>query len=207
MKSNDDQNLKDSPQSGPDRDERDRLDMASLAGGHNAALDDLMERHAGRLFHYLIRSLQDEAEAADLAQETFVRVYRNCSRFKAGSSFSVWLYAIASNLVRDRFRWRKRHANVSLEAENEWTGETLRDTLPAEQSTPGECAQADERAAVVRAAVASLPKELRLPLILAEYEEKSQSEIGAILNCSVKAVETRIYRARKKLRSRLKSLM
>jgi len=187
--------------------EQDRLDMARLAEGHDPALNDLMDRHAQKLFHYLIRSLQDEADAADLAQETFVRVFKNRAKYKIGSSFSVWLYAIASNLVRDRFRWRRRHVGISLEAEDERTGSSFRDTIPSPHSGPDECVQASERAAAVRTAVASLPRELRLPLILAEYEEKSQAEIGAILNCSVKSVETRIYRARKKLRDRLKGLI
>jgi RNA polymerase sigma factor (sigma-70 family) len=65
--------------------------------------------------------------------------------------------------------------------------------------------QESEQAEAVRKAVAGLPEELRTPLILAEYEEMSQAEIGEILNCSAKAVETRIYRARKQLREILKT--
>ena len=72
--------------------------------------------------------------------------------------------------------------------------------LPTKSATPGESAEATERAEVVRKAIAGLPDELRLPLVLAEYEEKPQAEIASILNCTVKAVETRIYRARKQLR-------
>jgi RNA polymerase sigma-70 factor (ECF subfamily) len=185
----------------------DAADMARLCAGHDAAMNDLMERHGERLFHFLIRCLQNEDEAADLAQEAFVRVYQNRVKFDARQKFSTWLYAIASNLVKDRYRWRARHPNVSLDAENEHTGNSLRDHLPAQEQTPSECLQTDERAQFVRRAVNALPEELRTPLILAEYEERSHAEIGEILGCTAKAVELRIYRARQQLRASLGRLL
>src|SRR5580765_3007844 len=106
-------------------DEQDALDMVRLRDGHDAALGDLMTRHDERLFHYLIRQVQSEAEAADLAQEAFVRVYQNRAKFDSRQKFSTWLYAIATNLSRDRLRWRTRHPQVSLEAEDQETGATL----------------------------------------------------------------------------------
>jgi len=187
----------------PSPDELDAADMGRLASGHDAALNDLMDRHGERLVHYLVRSLQNEDEAADLAQEAFVRVYQNRAKFDAEQKFSTWLYAIATNLVKDRYRWRSRHPQVSMDAENEQTGNSLRDHLPAPDPTPSDCLQAGERADAVRRAVAALPEDLRTPLILAEYEERSQAEIGAILGCTAKAVETRIYRARQQLRASL----
>jgi len=87
----------------------DAADMERLAAGHDAALDGLMERHGERLFHYLIRLLQNENDAADAAQESFVRIYQHRSRFDTRQKFATWLYAIASNLARDRLRWRFRH--------------------------------------------------------------------------------------------------
>ena len=190
-----------------DSDALDVQDMVRLAGGHDAALNDLMERHARRLFHYLLRSLGDEADAADLAQETFVRVYQHRSRFDARQKFSTWLYAIASNLVRSRYRWRARHPEVSLDAPQSETRNEFRNYLPETASTPSEMLESSERAQAISKAVAALPEELRLPLVLAEYEEKSQAEIAEILGCTVKAVETRIYRARKQLRSALAGLL
>ncbi len=186
--------------SAADSDEQDTHDMEGLAGGHEAALDPLMERHAERLFHFMLRSLQDESDAADLVQETFVRVFQNRTKFDSRQRFSTWLYAIATNLVRDRFRWRSRHPQVSLELESETTGLGLRETLAETKPSPSAVAENNERAEAVRQAVARLPEELRLPLILAEYEEHSHAEIGEILGCSAKAVETRIYRARQQLR-------
>ena len=142
-----------------------------------------------------------------MAQETFAKVYQNRDKFDANQKFTTWLYAIASNLVRDRYRWRSRHQQVSLDAENEQTESGLKDTLRAVEPLPDQRLQAEERAEVVRQAVAALPEELRQPLILAVYQDLPQAEIAIILKCSVKAVETRIYRARHQLRAALTGLM
>ena len=185
----------------------DRTDMERLIAGHDAALNELMERHAGKLFNYLIRCLQDEEDAADAAQEVFVRVYQNRAKFDMSQRFSTWLYSIATNLVKDRYRYRTRHPQVSLDAENDATGGGFQESLPGQQPTPGETLASKERAEMVRRAVATLPEELRVPLLLSEYEELSHTEIGAILKCSAKAVETRIYRARQQLRLSLAELL
>jgi RNA polymerase sigma-70 factor, ECF subfamily len=190
----------------PNCDEQDAQDMARLAGGHDAALNDLMDRHAERLFHFLVRSLQNETDAADLAQETFVKIFQNRAKFDPQQKFSTWLFTIASNLVRDRYRWRSRHQQVSLDAENDQTESALKDTLPAVEPPPDQSLQTEERADEVRKAVAALPEELKQPLILAVYQDLPQSEIASILKCSVKAVETRIYRARQQLRTALTGL-
>jgi len=184
----------------------DAADMARLAGGHDAALNDLMTRHGERLFHYLIRQVQNEDDAADLAQETFVRVFQNRTKFKPGAKFTTWLYTIATNLVRDRFRWKARHPQVSLEAENEATGGSLAETLTADALEPDGQLQRSERAATIRQAVARLPEDLRTALLLSEYEDLSHAEIAAIAGCTAKAVESRIARARQQLRTQLERL-
>ena len=188
-------------------DEGDRRDMIRLAAGDDAALNDLMERHGGKMANYLVRCLQNEEDAADTAQETFVRVYQNRARYDTRIKFSTWLYAIATNLVKDRYRHRSRHPQVSLNTENEATGKDFRENLREQNPTPSESLQATERAEAVRKAVGQLPEELRTPLILSEYEELSHSEISKVLDCSAKAVETRIYRARKQLRDKLCPLL
>jgi RNA polymerase sigma-70 factor (ECF subfamily) len=187
-------------------DQQDREDMARLVAGHDPALNELLGRHAERLYHYLFRLLQNETEAADLAEEAFVRIYENRVRFKPQSKFSTWLYAIATNLVRDLQRHRARHPQVSLEAQHQETGQDFHETLPEPKPNPGESMEADERVDAVRRAIAALPEDLRLPLVLLEYEEKSYAEIAAILECSAKAVEMRLYRARQQLKEQLKSL-
>jgi len=179
--------------------------MERLAAGHDAALNGLMERHSERLFHYLIRLFQNESDAADLAQESFVRVYQHRARFDTKQKFSTWLYAIASNLARDRFRWRARHPQVSLDAEGEESDSALVDVLPEQKPSPSQSMETSERAVAVRAAIAALPEDLRLPLVLAEYQNQTQAEIGVVLDCSVKAVEMRIHRARQQLRERLRN--
>jgi len=191
---------------GPDGDAQDAQDMPRLVNGHEAALSELMDRHAERLFHYLVRALQNEDDAADLAQESFDRVYQNRAKFETSQKFTVWLYAIASNLVKDRYRWRSRHPQSSLDAENEETGANLEDNLRDSKLGPDETLQQEESAEAVRNAIATLPEELREPLILSVYQELSQAEIAQILKCSAKAVETRIYRARQQLRGSLGSL-
>ena len=187
--------------------QRDQADMERLAAGDDSALNDLMARHSQKLFNYLIRSLQNEEDAADLAQETFVRVYQNRTKFNSDQKFSTWIYAIATNLVKDRFRYRSRHPQVSMDAQNEATGSALGDMLMSESPVPGERLQIEERAETVRKAVALLPEELRTPLILYEYEDLAYGAIAQILRCSTKAVETRIYRARQQLRGSLGKLL
>ncbi len=187
--------------------ELDVHDMSRLEAGEDAALDRLMERHAGKLYNYLLRCLQNEEDAADVAQETFVKVYRHRSRYNPAQKFSTWLYAIATNLVKDRCRWRTRHPEVSLDADSNPSETAFRDSLPGDAPSPRERVQAEERSESVRKAVAELPEELRQPLVLFEYEDRSHAEIGAILGCSAKAVETRLYRARRLLRSSLAGLL
>jgi len=183
--------------------QQDVADMQRLVTGHDAALNDLMERHSERLFHYLIRHLQNESDAADVAQDAFVRVYQHRAKFDPRQKFSTWLYTIATNLARDRLKWRARHPQVSL---NQTIGEsdsTMADVLPDSKPSPDDALASSERELAVRDAVAELPEELRVPLILAEYEAMPHSEIASVLHCSIKAVESRIYRAKQRLRERL----
>ncbi len=84
----------------------DTQDMSDLVAGHDAALNRRMERHAGKLFNYLVRCLQNEDDAADAAQESFVKVYQSRAQFDPDQRFVTWLYTIAANLVKDRYRWR-----------------------------------------------------------------------------------------------------
>ncbi|MRR38860.1 sigma-70 family RNA polymerase sigma factor [bacterium] len=181
--------------------------MARLVAGEDAALNRLMERHGARVFGFLLRSLQSEEDADDLAQECFVRVYQNRERFDPRQKFTTWLYAIAANLVRDRFRWRARHAETSLESEPGDDSPGWKDSLPHPGQGPDELLQRQERAALVRAAVSRLPGELREALILSVYEGLPHAEVGAVLSCTAKAVETRLYRARNLLRDQLSELL
>jgi RNA polymerase sigma-70 factor (ECF subfamily) len=185
----------------------DAADMSRLAAGHDAALNDLMSRHAPRLFNYLLRQLHNEGDAEDAAQESFVRVFQHRHKFDSRHRFTPWLYTIATHLARDRQRHHARHPAVSLEAENEATGGELKDQVASSLPGPAEQMESSERAAVVRLALAQLPDDLREPLLLSEYEALSHQEIGDILSCSAKAVEMRLYRGRQQLRLLLAKLL
>ena len=186
-------------------DARDRADMEKLQAGHDAALNELMERHATPVFHFLCRMVGNEDDANDLAQETFVRVFKSCKSFRAEQKFSTWLFTIAANLAKNHFRWRSRHPNLSLDAENPETEQSLAGTLPANDSAPNDQALAVERAQAVRLAVSKLPDDLREAIVLCEWEERSVAEAASILAATPKAVESRLYRARGILRERLKT--
>jgi RNA polymerase sigma-70 factor (ECF subfamily) len=182
----------------------DRADMQRLAGGHDAALNDLMARHAQPVFQFLCRMLRNEDDANDLAQETFVRIYQHRASFKSGARFTTWMYTIAANLARNHHRWLGRHPSVSLDAENETTGQSLAEVLPASSPAPDRAALATERTAAVRAAVQRLPTDMREVIILCEWEDLSSAEAAAILGTTPKAVDNRLYRARNLLRERLR---
>ena len=186
-----------------DAETRDRADMERLAAGHDAALNDLMERHATAVFQFLCRMLGSADDANDLAQETFARVFRARASFRANQKFTAWLYTIAANLARNHHRWRTRHPNVSLDAESETTGQSIGDVLPSSDPAPDGAAVATERAVAVRAAVAALPTDMREVIILCEWQDLSAAEAAAILNTTPKAIDNRLYRARNLLRERL----
>lgn len=188
-------------------DAEDAFDMQALRGGDDLALNRIMGRHREKIFHYLIRLLQDEQEALDLAQETFVRVYLNRERFNAKNRLSSWMYAIATNLARDRMRWLARHRNVSLEAPLGDSEVSLGDSLQENRSPPNESLERDEQINQVKKALAEIPEDLRTPLVLVEYEDMPQAEIASVLNRTPKAVENRLYRARKLLRDKLSRLI
>ena len=94
----------------------DRTDMARLVKGDGTALNALLERHATPVFHFLCRLLGNEDDANDLAQETFVRVYRARDSYRPAQRFATWLFTIAANLARNQLRWRARHPQVPLSA-------------------------------------------------------------------------------------------
>ena len=179
--------------------------MERLLAGHDAALNDLMGRHGERLFHYLLRLLSNESDAEDCAQEAFVKVYLNRAKFRVDARFSPWLYAIATNLGRDCLRRRMRHPETSLPNRDGEQGCGL-EMFPDDAPLPSERLEAGECAAQVAAAVQALPEELRTPLVLFEYENFAQAEIAAILRCTPKAVELRVYRAKNLLRQSLAGL-
>lgn len=174
-------------------DSLDAADLQALQRGENAALDRLMVRWQIPLRAFLYRHLGHEQDALDLAQETFVRIYRHRDQFRSGARFSTWMFQIALNLVRDQARRRRRRPTDALDSVPE----------PVSESSPPADLEQAESVAAVRAAIAGLPPDLREALILSEYEDLSHAEIGSVVGATSKAVETRLYRARELLRKQL----
>ncbi|HVZ66395.1 MAG TPA: RNA polymerase sigma factor [Lacunisphaera sp.] len=172
--------------------------MRRLQDGEDAALAQLMERWELRVRRFIFRIVGNPADADDLAQEVFVRVYAKRASYHPGAKFSSWCFAIAANQARNRLRWWRRRPELSLEAWAE-TGGELADGSAG--GAPAQAAEKRERVAAVRAAVAALPVEWRTALVLFEYEGLAIAEIGAALACTPKAVENRLYRARQRLKA------
>ena len=186
-----------------DSHEADAAAMTRLRDGDDLALNELMARWQQPLANYLARFCGNEATALDLAQETFVRVYEARSRYNTRGKFATWLYTIAGNLARNAHRWQQRHPTVSLDAPTGENGGTLATHLPDAALAPDANAEASERATAVRDAIAELPEDQRTVVLLSEYEDRSHGDIAAVLSCTPKAVETRLYRARQALREKL----
>jgi RNA polymerase sigma-70 factor (ECF subfamily) len=190
--------------------EADQADIAAmlrLQAGDDLALNELMARWQRPITGFLFRLTGDHTTALDLAEETFVQVYQNRARYRPIASFSTWIFAVASNLFRTQARWRRRHPTTSMDAPPIDGCVPLSDQLSDAKPTPDEGAQSSERAAAVQAAVLSLPDDQRQTVVLFEYEGLSHEEIGRVMRCSPKAVESRLYRARAVLREKLKRLL
>ncbi len=171
--------------------------VRALQGGDEAALTGLMERHREVIFRYVWRSVGNEEDARDLTQETFVRAYFAIRTFEPSAPFTAWLYRIATNLCRDRVRSRAfKQSRLTA---------SLADSpieRPGSERAPGELLVAREQMEEMRAAIADLPVELREPFTLAVLDELPQAEAGAQLGLTAKAVEVKVYRARKLLLKR-----
>lgn len=174
----------------------DRSLMTRVQTGDEAALGALMTRWERPVKAVVARLVFNATEAEELAQETFVRVWQQRARYRPAAEFRPWLFAIAVNLARNRLRWWRRRPLVALDA---WA-EGIAD--PAGRDGRGVTERA-ELAAAVQAAVAGLPLELREALVLSEYERLSHAEIALAVGATPKAVETRIYRAKERLRRTL----
>jgi RNA polymerase sigma-70 factor (ECF subfamily) len=184
--------------SSPARDELDAELMRTLAEGDDLALNRLIDAWSQPLISYLMRLTGSHATACDLAQESFVRVHRHRLEFRPSQKFSTWLFAIATNLARNHARWRSRHPEALTEPEN------LRELpVASTHATPDQQAAANERLAAVQKAVSELPHDLREVLILSTWHGLSHAEIARVQDTTEKAVEVRLYRARKLLREML----
>lgn len=186
---------------GTDASGSDAALMSRVRNGDKVAFASLMERWELPLKAFIGRIVLNTSEAEELAQETFVAVWQSRERFRAGAAFKPWVLTIALNLARKRLRWWRRRPSVSLD---EWmaSAEPRTEEASATPGTPGTL-ERTERAAAVRDAIAALPADLREAIVLFEYEQMPQAEIARMVGATPKAIETRIHRAREKLRTAL----
>jgi RNA polymerase sigma-70 factor (ECF subfamily) len=191
----------------PEHNDLDHSSMVRLIAGDDLALNELMERWQKPLHSFILRYVGNYEDSIELAQETFVRVYHHRSRFNFKSKFSTWLLTIATNLCRHHARWRKRHPTLSLDdtaGSDEMFDEYL--SIAAEE-IPSALASRSELAKLVKEEIEKLPHDLKTAILLFAYENLSYAEIGVILGCTPKAVETRLYRVRKLLAKRLAAIL
>lgn len=176
-----------------------------VRAGDDRGFDALMARYKRPVLAFVFRLIGDRDEAQDVAQEVFVRAYRSLRKpgFHATAGpFSTWLFQIARNAAIDCLRHRRRHPAEPLS-----TIEEEGSLLPASAPTAAEETVAREAGRQVAAAIALLPEEQRTAIVLSEYEDLSHAEIAAVLGCTPKSVEARLYRARQFLRQRLARLL
>ncbi len=189
------------PESG---DEPSDLVLMERSGrGETAAFAALVERHQFLVVGTIARMLGDAAEAEDIAQQVFLRVWKSASRYRPQARFTTWLLTITRNLVFNEMRRRKRSPVLpTLDPE----GEPPPGTTEAARGPDAVLLQGElERA--VRAAIAQLPEQQRLALILRRYDELSYEEIAEVLEQSVPGVKSLLFRARTELRQRLASYL
>ena len=177
--------------------------LLALREGRDSALDELIGRWQRPLFAFAWRYVQNSTDANDLVAETFVRLHQQRDRLRLDTRLSAWLFTTLSNLCHNHYRWRRRHPTVSLDAPIDDTPVSAHETIPSEGAAPDAALEQGEAFAAVREAIDRLPHDLKTTLLLHHYEQLSYREIGAVVGCSERGVETRLYRARQRLRDEL----
>ena len=181
--------------------------VRALQAGEDRALETLIHRHQEGVFRFVFRHIPNEADATELTQEAFVRAYFNIGKFRPAAKFVTWLYHIALNLCRDHTRsqaYRYSSQTISIDVsvdENEGQRQPS-----SNQRKPDRRAQDREKLRAVEKAIAELPQELKSALILTALEDRSYAETGELLGISPKAVEMKVYRARKLLLGKMNEL-
>ena len=181
--------------------------LEKLRRGDGLAYERLVGEHSGDVYALLYRLTTDAEEARDLTQETFLRAFQSIDRFRGDSSLKTWIYRIAINQARNRWRWwrrRKRDVTISLDATDEHRDKPLAATLPSDNSpSPEQETLAHEREAQLREALQGLRRSYREAVILRDVEGFSYEEIARTLQISIGTVKSRISRGRLELRHQL----
>lgn len=180
--------------------------MLALKAGDKTAFDRLLDKYEKQVINYIYRFTGNRADAEDLGQETFLKVYNAASSYYPAAKFTTWLYRIASNVSLDHLRKRKydkKTGSLDEQLENE-AGKTERQYADDKLKAPDKAALDREESENINRALLTLPENQRTAIILKIYEDRPYSEIASIMGVSVPAVESLLFRARQALKSRLK---
>ncbi len=184
--------------------------MLSYRDGDEDAFDILYRRYEKPLLNFIYRMVMNAADAESLCQDVFLRVVRVRRKYKATAQFKAWLFRIALNLCRDRVRRMKHRSHLSLNvltlSQDDEDAE-LQDLIPDPSSDPVKYVETDELQTLIRGAIASLPEDQHLVVILKEYQGLKFSEIADIMNCPIGTVKSLNHRAHEKLRKMLAKYM
>lgn len=176
--------------------DEDALRMARLAAGEEKALVELIERWKQPLVGYLAKSIGNHADAEDLAQVVFIRIYRAAPHYRPTAKFSTYLFHIARRLLINEYRRRQRKPSESCDP-----AELHAVDLPDSGRAVSEIEEAFQQA------LEALPEKHRSALLLFKQQELSYEQIAAILNATESAVKTWIFRARQALKLSLKDFV
>jgi RNA polymerase sigma-70 factor (ECF subfamily) len=198
------------PQADPaeDANAQDLRWMARIKTGDTEALRELIEAHQHRIVGTVTKMLGDDSDAEDIAQQVFIRLWKSAGRYEPTAKFTTWLFKITRNLVFNELRRRKRHPATSLDRPLD-PDEPERTLQAADTSTktPDTALLDDEMQAAIQRAIDELPETQRMAIILRRYDDISYEEIGEILDLSVPAVKSVLFRARTELREKLKQYL
>jgi RNA polymerase sigma-70 factor (ECF subfamily) len=178
--------------------------MRLVAGGDITAFEQLVERHQALVGGTVARMLGSNSDVEDIAQQVFIRVWKSANRYVARAKFTTWLLKITRNLVFNEMRRAKRHPHLPVQIEPEAEEIPLKDEATA---TPDATLLQAELQAAIEKAIGLLPETQRMALVLRRYDELSYEEIAKVLDLSVPAVKSLLFRARTELRERLKDYL
>jgi RNA polymerase sigma-70 factor, ECF subfamily len=177
-----------------------------LKRGDAAAFEQLVAERSGEIFGLLFRLTENSEEARDLTQETFLRAYQSIDRFRGEADLRTWIYRIAINQARNRWRWwrrRRRDTTISLDATQGESTQTLMATLAESGNNPEQQTLAHEREVVLRSALQRVGRAYRETVILRDIEGFTYEEIADTLGINVGTVKSRLSRGRQELRQKL----
>ncbi len=167
--------------------------------GDADAYRHIVERYKDRIARVIYSMTNSSSEVEDLTQEVFIKAYRSLPRFKFDSSLHTWLYRIAVNHTIDYLRKKKLTKIFSLDGIDEWLLGRMRGTSSPESKTPEEINRSEVKE-LVEWGLSKLPRDAKAILVLREYEDMGYEEIADVLNISVPAVKSRLFRARTQLK-------